>query len=151
MTVAFHRQHEILIGAPVEAVYDVIANPNFRRVWCEASSGIESAERPLKRGERFREKLRTRHGILDLNWVVLDDERPNSWTIRADTHVVGPIVLRYCLSQDGAETRCLLHVTNPRRPSEPSPDLLLRIDQDTREGLAGLKRLIEDRQGTQAA
>jgi hypothetical protein len=144
MTVSFHRQHEIRIDAPAEAIYDVISNPNFRPLWCEATARVEAADRPLKRGERCHEEWRTRHGVLGLDWIVLDDERPNSWTIRADTDVVGPIVIRYCLSQDGAASRCLLHVNNPRRPSEPSPELLQRIDDETRAGLAGLKRLVEE-------
>ncbi len=145
MTISFHRQHEILIDAPAETIYDVICNPNFRPLWCEASIRTEAPDRPLKRRETFREEWRRRRGIVVLKWVVLDDDRPDSWTIRADTDLLGPIVIRYCLSPEGAATRCIEHVSNPRRPSDPSPDQLKRIDEEAIAGLAGLKQLVEQR------
>jgi len=151
MTVSFRRQHDVLINAPAEVVYDIVCNPNARPLWCEASRKIEAPDRPLKRGERFREEWRTRRGIVVLNWIVLDDERPNSWTIRADTDLVGPIVIRYCLEEEGDATRCIHHVSNPRRPSEPSPEQVRCIDEDIIAGLAGLKRYVEERLRTQTA
>ena len=151
MTVSFRRQHDILINAPAEVIYNIVSNPNSRPRWCEASRKIEAPDRPLRRGERFREEWRTRRGIVVLNWIVLDDERPNSWTIRADTELVGPIVIRYCLEEEGDATRCIHHVTNPRRPSEPSPDQIRSIEEDIIVGLAGLKRYVEERLRTQRA
>jgi hypothetical protein len=145
MTISFHRHHELLIDAPAEAIYDVICNPTLRPLWCRDSSSIEAADRPLKRRETFREEWRRRRGIVGLTWVVLDDDRPDSWTIRADTDFIGPIVIRYCLAPEGAATRCIEHVSNPRRPFEPSPDQLKRIDEEAIAGLAGLKRLVEQR------
>jgi hypothetical protein len=149
MTVSFRRQHDALINAPAELVYDIVCNPNCRPLWCEASRKIEAPDRPLKRGERFREEWRARRGIVVLDWIVLDDERPNSWTIRADTELVGPIVIRYCLEEEGDATRCIHHVSNPRRPSEPGPEQVRCIDDDTIAGLAGLKRYVEERLRTQ--
>jgi hypothetical protein len=143
MTITFRRQHEILIDAPPEAIYDFISNPNFRPLWCEASSRIEAPDRPLKRRETFHEDWRRHRGIIHLKWVVLDDDRPDSWTIRADTDFIGPIVIRYCLVQEGAATRCIQHVSNPRRPSEPSPEQLNSIDKESSTELAGIKRLVE--------
>jgi uncharacterized protein YndB with AHSA1/START domain len=151
MTVSFRRQHDVLINAPAEVVYDIVCNPNARPLWCEASRKIEAPDRPLKRGERFREEWRTRRDIVVLNWIVLDDERPNSWTIRADTDLVGPIVIRYCLEEEGNATRCIHHVSNPRRPFEPSPEQVRCIDEDIVAGLAGLKRYVEERLRTQTA
>lgn len=151
MTVSFRRQNDVLINAPAEALYDFLSNPNFRPLWREASRKVESADRSLRRGETFREEWHIRRGIVVLNWIVLDDERPNSWTIRADTDIVGPIVVRYCLEQEGDATRCIHHVTNPRRPSEPTPEQIQCIDQEIVTGLAALKRHIEDRLRTQAA
>jgi uncharacterized protein YndB with AHSA1/START domain len=151
MTVSFRRQHDVLINAPAEVVYDIVCNPNARPLWCEASRKIEAPDRPLKRGERFREEWRTRRDIVVLNWIVLDDERPNSWTIRADTDLVGPIVIRYCLEEEGDATRCIHHVSNPRRPSEPSPEQVRCIDEDIIAGLAALKRYVEERLRTQTA
>lgn len=145
MTISFRRQHDVLINAPAETIYDFVCNPNSRPLWSEASRKIEAPDRPLKRGEKFREEWGTRRGPVVLNWIVLDDERPNSWTIRADTDFVGPIVIRLCFEQDGATTRCIHHVSNPRRPSEPSADQIRRIDEDTAAGLAEIKRLIEER------
>jgi len=151
LTVSFRRQHDILINAPAEVIYNIVSNPKSRPRWCEASRKIEAPDRPLRRGERFREDWRTRRGIVVLNWIVLDDERPNSWTIRADTDLVGPIVIRYCLEEQGDTTQCIHHVSNPQRPSEPSPDQIRRIDEDTIAGLAGLKRYVEQRLRTQTA
>jgi hypothetical protein len=145
MTMTFRRQHEILIDAPAEAIYDVICNPNFRPQWCQSSSRIEAPDRPLKRRETFREEWRRHRGIVRLEWVVLDDDRPESWTIRADTDFIGPIVIRYCLAPEGAATRCIQHVSNPRRPSEPSPDQLRTIDGESMTELAAIKRLVEQR------
>lgn len=151
MTVSFRRQHDVLINAPAEAIYDFLSNPNFRPLWRTASSKVEAADRPLTRGERFREEWRLRRGTMVLDWIVLDDERPNSWTIRADTDLVGPIVIRYCLEQEGDATRIIHHVTNPRRPSEPSLDQVRCVDEEIVAGLAALKRQVEDRLRTQAA
>jgi hypothetical protein len=148
MTISFHRQHEILIDAPAEAIYDFICNPNLRPLWSQDSSSIEAPDRPLKRRETFREKWRRRRGIVGLTWVVLDDDRPDSWTIRADTDFIGPIVIRYCLAAEGTATRCIEHLSNPRRPSEPSPEQLRRIDDESTAGLASLKRLVEQRMQT---
>ena len=151
MTVSFRRQHDVLINAPVEAVYDFVSNPNFRPLWRGASSKIEAADRSLRRGEKFREEWRLRRGIVALNWIVLDDEPPSSWTIRADTDIVGPIVVRYCLEPEGDATRCIYHVTNPRRPSGPSQDQVRCVDEEIVAGLAALKRQVEERLRTQAA
>jgi len=151
VTVSFRRQNDVLINAPAEAIYDFLSNPNFRPLWREASRKVESADRSLRRGETFREEWHIRRGIVVLNWVVLDDERPNSWTIRADTDIVGPIVVRYCLEQEGDATRCIHHVTNPRRPSGPTPEQIRCIDQEIVSGLAALKHHIEERLRTQAA
>jgi hypothetical protein len=151
LTVSFRRQHDVLINAPAEVIYDIVCNPNSRPRWCEASRKVEAPDRPLKRRETFREEWRTRRGIVVLNWIVLDDERPNSWTIRADTSLVGPIVIRYCLEEEDGATRCIHHVSNPQRPSEPTPDQIRRIEEDIIVGLAGLKRYVEERQRTQRA
>ena len=151
MTVSFRRQHDILINAPAEVIYDIVCNPNFRPRWSEASRKIQASDRPLKRGEKFREEWRTRRGIIVLNWIVLDDERPNSWTIRADTDLIGPIVIRYCFEQEDDVTRCIHHVSNPRRPSEPSEDLIRSIDEDIIAELAGLKQFVEQRPRTRTA
>jgi hypothetical protein len=145
LTVSFRRQHDILINAPAEVIYDIVCNPNARPRWCEASRKVEAPDRPLRRGEKFREEWRTRRGTVVLNWVVLDDERPNSWTIRADTDLVGPIVIRYCLEEVGDATQCIHHVSNPRRPAEPSPEQIRCIEEDIVAGLAGLKRYVEER------
>jgi uncharacterized protein YndB with AHSA1/START domain len=151
MTVSFRRQHDVLINAPAEKIYDFLSNPNFRPLWRPTSNKIEAADRPLRRGERFREEWRHPGGIVVLDWIVLDDERPNSWTIRADTEIVGPMVIRYCLEPEGDGTRIIHHVTNPRRPSEPGLEQVRRVDEEIISGLAALKRQIEDQLRTQAA
>jgi uncharacterized protein YndB with AHSA1/START domain len=145
MTVSFRRQQEVLINAPAEVVFDIVSNPHRRPFWYEASHKVDAPDRPAKRGERFREEWRIRRGIILLDWIVLDDERPSSWTIRADTDLLGPIVVRYCFEQDGEATRCIHHASNPRRPSEPSSDQVQRIDEDISAGLTSLKRYVEDR------
>jgi len=151
MTVSFRRQQDVLINAPAEAIYDFLSNPNLRPLWREDSRKVEAADRSLRRGETFREEWHIRRGIVVLNWVVLDDERPNSWTIRADTDIIGPIVVRYCLEQEGDATRCIHHVTNPRRPLGPTPEQIRGIDQEIFSGLASLKHQVEERLRTNAA
>ncbi len=151
MTVSFRRQHDVLIEASAETIYDFICNPKFRPLWSAASEKVDAPDRPLKRGETFREEWHLRRGTIVLDWIVLDDERPNSWTIRADTDIVGPIVIRYCLEQEGEATRCIHHVTNPRRPSGPSPEQIRCIDEEIVSGLAALKRHIEEGPRTPAA
>jgi uncharacterized protein YndB with AHSA1/START domain len=151
MTVSFRRQHDVLINAPAEAIYDFLSNPNFLPLWRDAARNVEAPDRSLRRGEKFRYEWHIGRGFVTLDWVVLDDERPHSWTIRADTDIVGPIVIRWCLEQEGDATRCIHHVTNPRRPSEPSLDQIRNIEQDIVTGLAALKRQVEDRLRTQAA
>ena len=42
MTVSFRRQHDVLINAPAEVVYDIVCNPNARPLWSEASRKIEA-------------------------------------------------------------------------------------------------------------
>ena len=41
MTVSFRRQHDVLINAPAEAIYDFLSNPNFRPLWRPASAKVE--------------------------------------------------------------------------------------------------------------
>ena len=90
MSNSFERRHDILIDAPPEAVYDYVCNPNSWPEWLAASHHIDSADRALDAGEGFREQWHIRRGEVVLDWKVTESDRPNAWTVRAETDFIGP-------------------------------------------------------------
>ena len=141
----FVRTHEIVIGAPPEAVFDYVCNPHSWPEWLAASHEIDGTDRPLKLGETFREQWQIRRGMITLNWTVTESERPNAWTCKAHTDFIGPIVIRYGFANEAGRTRYRRELSNPDRPNEPTEDQLKRMDEEAWIGLENIKKQVERR------
>ncbi|WP_236843198.1 SRPBCC family protein [Bradyrhizobium icense] len=111
--------------------------------WLAASQKIEGPNQPLKLSQTFREKWQTRRGTIELHWTVTESNRPSTWTCKADTDFIGPIVIRYTFADEKGHTRYTRELTNPDRPSEPTDDQLLRMDEEARIGLGNIKKQVE--------
>lgn len=148
---SFERRHDILIKAPPEAVYEYVCNPNSWPEWLAASHHIDSADRALDAGETFREQWHIRRGEVVLDWKVIESDRPNAWTVQAETDFIGPIVVRYTFERSGDATRYTRHLRNPRRPSAASAEQIQRVDEEAQIGLANIKRQVEQRWAAQRA
>src|SRR5690606_30463935 len=77
-TFAFERSHDIVIDAPAAVVFDYVTNPQSWPEWIAVSHRVESADRPLVRGETFREQWFSRHEV-QLDWIVLEADWPRRW------------------------------------------------------------------------
>ena len=66
MGVSFQRSHDIMIETPPSAVYDYVCNPNSWPEWLAASHHIDGEDRPLLRGETFREQWHIKRGEVRL-------------------------------------------------------------------------------------
>jgi hypothetical protein len=147
MSISFERRHEILIEAPPEAVYDYVCNPNSWPEWLAASHRIDSADRALAAGETFREQWHIRRGEVVLDWMVMESDRPNAWTVQAATDFIGPIMVRYTFERIGDVTRYTRCLRNPARQAVPSTEQVARMDEEAKIGLANIKRQVELRVG----
>jgi uncharacterized protein YndB with AHSA1/START domain len=79
MGVSFQRSHDIMIETPPSAVYDYVCNPNSWPEWLAASHHIDGEERPLQRGETFREQWHIKRGEVRLAWTVTESDPPRAW------------------------------------------------------------------------
>jgi len=145
-TVEFKRSHDILIDAPAKAVLDYVSNPNTWPEWIVASHHIDSPDRPLIKGDTFREQWHTRSGPAELNWLVTECEPPHLWIGETATDFIGPIIARYDVEQVGDQVRYTRTLINPARPKAPTPEMIERIDAEAKICLANIKRNIEARQ-----
>ncbi len=145
MGVPFQRSHVIIIDAPVAAVYDYVCNPNSWPEWLAASHHIDGEDRPLLRGETFREQWHIKRGEVRLAWTVTESDPPRSWTVEADTDFIGKIVVRYTFEPVEYGTRYTRTLRNPDRPSEPSAEQVTQMDEEALIGLENIKRNVEKR------
>jgi uncharacterized protein YndB with AHSA1/START domain len=141
----FVRQHDVLIDAPPEAVFDYVCNPHSWPEWLAASHKIEGPDQPLSLGQTFREEWQIRRGMIVLHWTVSESDRPSAWTCKAETDFMGPIVIRYSFVSEAGRTRYTRQLTNPDRPSEPTHDQLERMDDEARIALENIKKQVERR------
>ena len=141
----FVRQHDVLIDAPPEAVFDYVCNPHSWPEWLAASHKIEGPDQPLTLGQTFREEWQIRRGMIVLHWTVTESDRPSGWTCKADTTFMGPIVIRYSFADEAGRTRYTRQLTNPDRPSEPTQDQIERMDDEARSALENIKKHVERR------
>lgn len=144
-TVAFERSHSILIDADPAAVLDYVSNPNTWPEWIAASHHIESEDRPLVKGDGFRELWHTRTGEVELNWSVTDSAPARLWIGEADTSFIGKIIVRYDVETVDGATRFTRTVTNPARPKAPTAEMVRRMDEEAELSLANIKRAVEGR------
>jgi uncharacterized protein YndB with AHSA1/START domain len=142
-THAFRRSHGILIDAPPAAVYDYVTNPNSWPEWIAASHQMHSPDRPLEAGETFREDWHTRSGPAELNWEVLESDRPRRWIAETGTEFLGPIVAQYDFEAVDGGCRYTRTVINPARPKPPTEAMIQRVDEEATISLANIKRNVE--------
>jgi uncharacterized protein YndB with AHSA1/START domain len=131
MGVSFQRSHDITIATPPSAVYDYVCNPNSWPEWLAASHHIDGEDRPLLRGETYREQ-----------WHI---NPPSAWTVEADTDFIRKIVIRYTFEAVAGGTKYTRILRNSDRPSEPSPEQIARMDEEAMNGLQNIKRNVEKR------
>jgi hypothetical protein len=144
-THAFERSHSIEIAAPPAAVLDYVSNPNSWLEWMVASHHIEAEDRPLTRGDRFRELWHTRTGEVELKWSVTDSAPAEFWVGEADTDFIGRIVVRYDVEPVDGGTRFTRTMINPARPKPPTESMIRRMDDEAEICLANIKRQVEAR------
>jgi len=144
-TTAFERSHDILIDAAPGTVLDYVSNPNSWPEWLAASHKIESEDRPLVKGDRFRELWHIRSGEVELNWTVSDSAPAQFWVGEADTSFIGKIIVRYDVETVDGKTRFTRTMRNPARPKPPTDDMIARMDKEAEIALANIKRNLETR------
>ena len=121
MGVPFQRSHDIMIDAPPAAVYDYVCNPNSWPEWLAASHHIDGEDRPLLRGETFREQWHIKRGEVRLAWTVTESDPPSAWTVEADTDFIGRIVVRYTFEPVGSAPGIRGHCAIPIARRSPAP------------------------------
>jgi hypothetical protein len=145
-TVHFERHHHIVIDAPAGVVLDYVSNPQSWPEWMPATHEITSPDRPLRAGETFAERWRTRTGEVDLAWRVTARTDPTLWVAETSTSFTGPIVARYEITELGPERcRYLRRIVNPARPKPPTDEMVARIDDEAQICLDNIKAACERR------
>jgi len=144
-TWTFEHVWDVVIQAPAAAVYDYVTNPHSWPEWLAASHHIDSPDRPLAKGERFRERWHTRKGEAVLDWIITESDRPHLWIGETGTEFLGPIIVRYDFEGVGEGTRYVRTVINPARPKPATADMAARMDEEAAVGLANIKRIVEER------
>jgi Polyketide cyclase / dehydrase and lipid transport len=139
----FKRSHSISIKAPAQAVLNYVSNPNSWPEWIAASHEIDSPDRPLVKGDRFREQWHTRSGPAELNWVVTDCDPPSLWIGETSTPFTGKIIVRYDVENKGDFVLFTRSLINPSRPKPPTPEMIKRIDEEAVLSLENIKRNVE--------
>ena len=140
---SFERSHDILIDAEPGDVLDYVSNPNSWPEWIAASHHIESPDRPLVKGDRFRELWHTRTGEAELNWLVTDHAAGRLWIGETKTSFTGTIIVRYDLERDGSATRFTRTLINPARPKPITPEMIDAIDTEAEISLRNIKENVE--------
>lgn len=140
---SFERSHDILIDAEPGDILDYVSNPNSWPEWIAASHQIESPDRPLTKGDRFRELWHTRTGEAELNWVVTDYAAGRLWIGETQTPFTGTIIVRYDLERDGPRTRFTRTLMNPARPKPITPEMIAAVDTEAEISLQNIKQNVE--------
>lgn len=143
MSHAFERAHSILIDAAPEQILDYVSNPNSWPEWITASHHIESADRPLVKGETFRERWHTKTGPAELNWRVTDSASGRFWVGETAADFLGPIIVRYDVVPEGGQTRFTRTLQNPARPKPATGAMIEAIDKEAQVSLENIKKNVE--------
>ncbi|MDH4145010.1 MAG: SRPBCC family protein [Acidimicrobiia bacterium] len=144
-TVPFERSHDVVIGAPPEAVLDYVSNPQSWPEWMPATHEILSDDRPLRAGETFSEQWATRQGAVALAWRVTERVDGAVWVAETETPFTGPIVARYTVEPVDGGCRYTRAIVNPARPKAPTPEMIERMDAEAAQCLANIKANVEAR------
>src|SRR5690606_35291444 len=151
LAVAFERSHDIVIDAPAAVVFDYVTNPQSWPEWIPVSHRVESADRPLGRGETFSEQWFSRHEV-QLDWTVIEADWPRLWVAETHAEFLGPIVIRYDFEPlAGGASRFTRTVGNPARPKAPSAEVVARIDAEAATALGNIKSRVEHAYAARAA
>jgi len=144
---AFERSHSIEISAAPGAVLDYVTNPNTWPQWIAASHKLESPDRPLTKGDRFREFWHTRSGEVTLDWVVIESTKDRLWIGETGAAFIGPIIVRYDVEIIEGGSHFTRTMINPARPKPPSDAMIRRMDEEAEISLANIKRNVEAKAG----
>lgn len=141
-------QHETWIAREPQAVFDYTTRPTSWLEWHPAALGFQpGADRPLRKGERFEEDVRTAGGKGRLSWLVEECERPLIWAARAKASN-GAIIFvryRYAAKDDGTVFQRELEYQLPNLFLRLLDVLILRrrFDAESKLSLQKLKQALE--------
>ncbi|GLQ05874.1 SRPBCC family protein [Sneathiella chinensis] len=141
----FERSHDILITATPDTVLDYVCNPNSWPEWIFASHQIESEDRPLRKGDTFREFWHTKTGEAVLDWKVTDCTPGALWIGETHTPFIGTIIVRYDVEAIGEQTKFTRTLINPSRPKPITDNMIAAIDEEAAASLLNIKNNIEGR------
>lgn len=142
-TYRFERSTDVLIAASPSRVLDYVSNPNTWPEWLAASHKLESPDRPLVKGDTFREDWHTRSGPAVLEWTVTDSAPASHWVGETHASFTGPIIVRYDVVAEGGQTRFTRTLINPARPKPMTEEMIARSDKEARIALDNIKRNLE--------
>lgn len=142
---AFERHHSIVIAAKPEAVFDYVTNPKSWPEWLPSSHHLDCEDRPMRFGDTFHEHWSTRTGKVELDWLVIACERPQLWIGLTQTSFMGPVVVHYTCEPVEGGTQFTRTLRNPARPKAATDEMIGRIDDEAKLGLANIKRNVEAR------
>ena len=143
MTHKFERSHEILIDATADQVLDYVSNPNSWPEWIFASHHIESPDRPLLKGDAFRELWHTKTGEAELLWTVTAQEPGRLWIGETHTPFTGTIIVRYDVAMRDGACRFVRTLINPERPKPITDKMIAAIDEEATASLQNIKNNLE--------
>jgi uncharacterized protein YndB with AHSA1/START domain len=91
----------VLIGRPVQAVFDLATNASLWHYWHPATASVSATlSRPLELGEQVTEEIRAGRRRFSALWTVIAREPPHLWVIATDTPQ-GDARIAYELRSDG--------------------------------------------------
>jgi len=138
----FERSHSIEIAASQEAVLNYVSNPNTWPEWI-TTHRLESPDRPLVKGDTFREFWATRKGDATLDWKVIDSAPGAFWLGETFASFIGTIQVRYDVERTDEGTRFTRTMINPNRPKPPTDEMIARMDAEATESLKKIKANVE--------
>lgn len=102
---AEQNTNEIIIDAPIQKVYDYVSQPDRWHEWHPASLSADTGTaKPLKKGDRFSEKIRIYGQETEMSYEVVIASPPNEFK----TAFTSPLVdgtIHYQLEKHGDSTR----------------------------------------------
>jgi uncharacterized protein YndB with AHSA1/START domain len=138
----------VLIGRPVQAVFDFVTNASLWRYWHPATAAVSATPpRPLELGEQATEQIRAGRRRFSAVWTVIAREPPHLWVIAADTPQ-GDARIVYELRGDGEVLTRFFRTLSYRSHGLPwrwfDRNLTRSVlTQQSERALANLKRVLE--------